>query len=196
MHDTFLEPYLPRYKEAQASCKSEQFWKEVNNAFNEKWPPKDAGERKKVYISLFSVVVHIANYWQNLQSWFNNKGRVLPRKNAKTNLFQLKEHKTNKLRHNFQAFSKLYYEDCIREHAEKEFTNAIAAFEQGKRETKLHSLMIRQAVTKAMYQEADAAMQLKAQQFCANWNKAINEGRDPLEEEDTDSEEDDEEREE
>ena len=47
-----------------------------------------------------------------------------------------------------------------------------------------------------MYQEADTALQLKAQQFCARWNKAIDEGKDLLEEEDTDSEEDNEEWEE
>lgn len=101
-HDTFLEPYLPHYKEAQTSHKFEQFWKEVNNAFNENWLPEDAGERKKVCMTCSSVVVHIANHWQNLWSWFNNKGRALPGMNAKTNLFQLKEHKMNKLRHDFQ----------------------------------------------------------------------------------------------
>ena len=166
-HDTFLEPYLPCYKEAQTSHKFEQFWKDVDNAFNEKWLPEDVGERKKVCMTCSSVVVHIANHWQNLQSWFNNKGRALPRKNAKTNLFQLKEHKMNKLRHNFQAFSKLYYKDHIRDCVEKEYTNAVSAFKQGKREKKPHSLTIRQDMTKAMYQEADMALQLKSQQFHA-----------------------------
>ena len=102
----------------------------------------------------------------------------------------------NKLRHNLQAFSKLYYKDHIRDCVEKEYTNAVSAFKQGKREKKPHSLTIRQDMTKAMYQEADMALQLMSQQFHARWNKAIDEGKDPLEKEDADSEEDDEEQEE
>ena len=52
--DEFLIEYLPQYKDAQASQKFEALWKEVDNAFNEKWPPEDVGEQKKV--CMFSLV--------------------------------------------------------------------------------------------------------------------------------------------
>ena len=164
-YDIFLEAYLQHYKEAQASCKFEPFWKEVDNAFNEKWPLEDMAERKKVCIIPTSVIAYIPNCGQNLRSWFNNKGRTLAPKRVKTNIFQLKQTRRTKLRHDFQAFSKLYYEERIRDHAEKVYADAKTAFEQGQTETVPHSLMIRQAVTKAIFQEADAAAKENARNY-------------------------------
>ena len=194
-YNIFLEAYLQHYKEAQASCKFEPFWKEVDNAFNEKWPPEDMAERKKVCIIPTSVIVYIPNCGQNLHSWFNNKGRMLAPKRVKTNIFQLKQTKRNKLRHDFQAFSKLYYKECIRDRAEKAYTDAKTAFEQGQTETVPHSLTIRQAVTKAVFQEADAAAKENAQNYRLKWNKAIEEGKDLLEKEEIDDDEGEEDQE-
>lgn len=39
---------MPGFKTSQATRKFEVFWKEVDNAFNEKWPPDNVSERKKV----------------------------------------------------------------------------------------------------------------------------------------------------
>ena len=194
-YDIFLEAYLQHYKEAQASRKFEPFWKEVDNAFNEKWPPEDMAKRKKVCIIPTSVIAYIPNCGQNLCSWFNNKGRTLAPKRVKTNIFQLKQTRRNKLTHDFQAFSKLYYKECIRDCAEKVYADAKTAFEQGQTETVTHSLMIRQAMTKAIFQEADVAAKENAQNYQLKWNKAIEEGKDPLEEEEIDDDEGEEEEE-
>ena len=153
-------------------------------------------KRKKVCIIPTSVIAYKPNCGQNLHSWFNNKGRMLAPKRVKTNIFQLKQTRRNKLRHNFQAFSKLYYEERIRDHAEKAYTDAKAAFEQGQTETVPHSLTIRQAVTKAIFQEADMAAKENAWNYQLKWNKVIEEGKDPLEEEEIDDDEGEEEEEE
>ena len=52
--DKFLIKYLPQYREAQASRNFEALWKEVDNGFNEKWPPENVSEQKKV--RMFSLV--------------------------------------------------------------------------------------------------------------------------------------------
>lgn len=56
--DTFLLEFLPRYREVQASRNFDTFWKDVDNAFNNKWPADsdDTATRKKVRTMRFLAV--------------------------------------------------------------------------------------------------------------------------------------------
>jgi hypothetical protein len=58
--DDFLLTYLTKHKLAQASRKFEAFWQEVDNAFNEKWPPEDVSERKKVFLMHVAADSHLS----------------------------------------------------------------------------------------------------------------------------------------
>ena len=81
------------------------------------------------------------------------------------NLLQLLSRKMSKLRHNFQEYSKIYYEDHIREHAKKEYKDALAVFERKDIDKKPHNLTILQDVTKTMFVEKSADVHEETKQF-------------------------------
>ena len=114
---------------------------------------------------------------QNLCSWFNNKARTAPTK-VNINLFHFKQSKKPKLRHNFQAYSRLYYEDCIKARTDQAWDDAIAAYESNETQIKPHSLTIRQAMTKALFESESQAVKDEVKEYQQRWNKAIAEGRD------------------
>lgn len=59
---------------------------------------------------------------------------------------------------------------------------------KGKKQSqKPHNLTILQNVTKTMFAEASAEVREEAKQFRIQWNKVIDEGRDPLEDDKAES---------
>ena len=115
---------------------------------------------------------------QNLHSWFNNKARIAPTK-VNINLFHFKQLKKPKLRHDFQAYSRLYYKDRIKVRADQAWDDTIAAYESNETQIKPHSLTIRQAMTKALFESESQAVKDEVKEYWQCWNEAIAKGRDP-----------------
>jgi hypothetical protein len=132
---------------------------------------------------------------KNLRSWFNNKGRSTPQK-LELDLIQFHKPKKSKLRLDFQVYSKLFYEERIKEHAEKAWKEASEAFERGELQEKPHVLTVRQNVSKDLYQAESSEVQEQVREYKRKWNQAIDEGRNPNEDEESDGEDREEETEE
>lgn len=73
----------------------------------------------------------------------------------------------------------MYYEDRIKARADQAWDDAIAAYESNETQIKPHSLTIRQAVTKALFESESQAVKDEVKKFRQRWNEAIVEGRNP-----------------
>lgn len=116
-----------------------------------------------------------------MRSWFNNKSRSGPSK-VETDLLQLKGPKKNKLRHDFQAYSKLYYDERIKPHVDTAWQEAEAAFEREETADKPNRLTITQTVTKERFELESNDVIQEAKEYRARWNQAIDDGKNPEEE--------------
>lgn len=194
--DDFLQDYLPKYKTAQSSRKFDAFWMDVSNAFSSKWPSEDTpdGKRQRKNVSSTGATAKLVNvnipHTQNLRSWFNNKTRaggskIIP------DLLKFKTPKKNKLRHDFQAYSKLYYEERIKAASEQAWEDALAAFANGEITEKPNNLTIRQDVTKTLFESESKAVKERVKEYRLEWNKAIDDGKEPRVEEDKDADKED-----
>ena len=99
-----------------------------------------------------------------MHSWFNNKGRTGPTK-GKLNLLQSHKHIKHKLRHDYQAYSKLFYNDHIKVHVDKAWEEALKAFESGELEDKLSRLTLTQEVTKTIFESEMAEVQAEVREY-------------------------------
>ena len=146
-------------------------------------------------ISLLMLKFHS----QNLRSWFNNKTQSGKNK-IRPDLLTFKEPKKNKLRHDFQAYSKLYYKDHIKDATDTAWKEALEAYEQGKLEKQPWYLTILQDVTKAHFEEEPQKVQDHVKAYRKSYNEAIDNGKklgiDESEDEGKEGTEDDEESEE
>ena len=97
-------------------------------------------------------------------SWINNKGRTGPTK-VKLDLLWSYKHIKHKLRHDYQAYSKPFYDDCIKVHANKAWEEALKAFEKGELENKPSRLTLTQEVTKTIFELETAEVQAEVREY-------------------------------
>lgn len=89
----------------------------------------------------------------------------------------------NKLRHDYQAYSKIHYEEKIQSYVEAALRDCESALERGELEEMPRHVTIIQSVTKERFALEDASVKDEAAQYRVRWNKAVDEGKDPEEEE-------------
>ena len=90
----------------------------------------------------------------------------------------------SKLRHDFQAFSKIHYEDLVQKAVTEAWDDALDNFDKGRIDKKPNNLTVIQKVTKAIFMTQPQAVKDRARKYCLTWNKVIDKGREPGNEED------------
>ena len=176
--------------------KFDAFWIDVGNAFNGKWPLDDTPDKQRQWKDVcltdtslsFFILINIP-LTQNLRSWFNNKTQSGKNK-VRPDLLTFKKMTKSKLRHDFQAFSKIHYEDLVQKVITEAWDDALDDVNKGRIDKKPNNLTVIQKVMKAIFATQPQAVKDEARKYCLAWNKAIDEGREPGIEEDeaTDSE--------
>ena len=89
----------------------------------------------------------------------------------------------NKLRHNYQAHSKIHYDKKIKPYVEVAWEDNKIALECGELKELPKHITIIQRVMKEQFELEPDSMKDEVAQYHACWNKAVNEGKDPEEEE-------------
>ena len=183
--DDFLQEYLPKYKLVQATQKFDAFWIDVSNAFNDKWPLDDTPDKKRQQKDVcltdtslsFFILINIP-LTQNLRSWFNNKTWSGKNK-VRPDLLMFKKTTKSKLRHDFQAFSKMHYEDLVQKAVTEAWDDALDDFNKGRIDKKPNNLTVIQKVTKAIFTTQFQAVKDEARKYRLAWNKVIDKSREP-----------------
>ena len=89
----------------------------------------------------------------------------------------------NKLRHNYQAYSKIHYDKKIKLYIKAAWKDSESALEHGELEEMPQHITIIQRVMTEQFALEDDSVKDEAAQYHAHWNKAVDEGKDPEKEE-------------